>query len=298
MPSWVWIPITIAAAGFQTARNAFQRGLVGEAGPWGATLVRFAFGLPFAAVWLAAATLLDPPQAAVRDFAAFAAACVIGATAQVVATAALLVAMRRASFAIGTAFQQSSLPFSALVGLGVGDTLAPLGWAGVALATVGLAVLSWPKEGAGRDGWSAAAFGLASGAAFAISANAFRVSAHALAPGDPVFGAAASLVVVQILQTVGLGAWLAFRDPAALRAALAAGRRAWGAGFCGAAASIGWFTAVALAPAAAVRAVGVVDMPMAAWAGRRLFAEHLGWRQIFGAVATAAGVVAASLGHS
>ena len=43
----LWIMLTAAAAPLQVARNALQRGLVGDAGPWGATLVRFLFGLPF-----------------------------------------------------------------------------------------------------------------------------------------------------------------------------------------------------------------------------------------------------------
>jgi drug/metabolite transporter (DMT)-like permease len=301
MPAWIWIPITVAAAAFQTARNAFQRDLVASAGPWGATLVRFAFGLPFALAWLAVATVLDAPTAAIVDAPKFLAGSAIGALAQVLATAALLVSMRRASFAIGTTFQQSSLPFSALVGLALGDRLSGLGWAGVAVATIGLAIVSWPQSrGEHREGdsLSAAGFGLAAGAAFGVSINAFRVAAHAAAPADPVFAAAIVVAFVQLLQTVGLGLWLAWRDPRALSSALGAGRRAWGAGFCGAAASIGWFTAVALAPAVAVRAVGVVDIPMAAFAGRRLFAERLGWRGIFGATLTALGVIATAFAIS
>ena len=46
----LWIPITLAAAALQTARNAFQRGLTGALSPLGATYTRFAFGFPFAAV--------------------------------------------------------------------------------------------------------------------------------------------------------------------------------------------------------------------------------------------------------
>jgi len=301
MPSWIWIPITVAAAAFQTARNAFQRDLVASAGPWGATHVRFAFGLPFALAWLAAATVLDAPTAAIIDAPRFLVASAIGALAQVLATASLLVSMRRASFAIGTAFQQSSLPFSALVGLAFGDRLSGLGWTGIAVATIGLAILSWPKRATddrAADSLSAAAFGLGAGAAFGVSINAFRIAAHAVAPADPVFAAALVVAFVQFLQTAGLGLWLGWRDPQALSVALKAGPRAWGAGFCGAAASIGWFTAVALAPAAAVRAVGVVDIPMAAFAGRRLFAERLGWRAIFGAALTALGVIAVAFGIS
>lgn len=57
-------------------------------------------------------------------------------------------------------------------------------------------------------------------------------------------------------------------------------------------------TALALASAAAVRAVGVVDIPMAAIAGRRLFAERLSLRQGIGAVLTALGVAATAFGHA
>ena len=36
----LWIPVTVAAAAFQVARNAAQRSLMGAGGPWGATLVQ------------------------------------------------------------------------------------------------------------------------------------------------------------------------------------------------------------------------------------------------------------------
>ena len=51
-PWWLWIPITIAAAAAQTLRNATQRHLSADLGTLGATLVRFLYGLPFAALWL------------------------------------------------------------------------------------------------------------------------------------------------------------------------------------------------------------------------------------------------------
>ncbi|MFZ5730592.1 MAG: EamA/RhaT family transporter, partial [Pseudomonadota bacterium] len=67
-------------------------------------------------------------------------------------------------------------------------------------------------------------------------------------------------------------------------------------GFCGAAASACWFAALGLAPAGQVRAIGVLELPIAAAAGRRLFQERLGLRQLVGGAATAAGVVLAALG--
>ena len=56
----LWIFLTAAAAPLQVARNALQRGLVGDAGPWGATLVRFLFGLPFSLLIFAVAAFLTP----------------------------------------------------------------------------------------------------------------------------------------------------------------------------------------------------------------------------------------------
>ena len=53
-PPWVWIAATLWAAAAQTMRNAAQRHLSAELGTLGATLVRFLYGVPFAALWLAA----------------------------------------------------------------------------------------------------------------------------------------------------------------------------------------------------------------------------------------------------
>ena len=287
----IWVPATIAASGFQVARNALQRGLMPSTGPWGATLVRFLFGLPFSVVFAGLALRLTP-AARLQFSPAFWEAALTGALAQVLATAALLVAMRRAGFAVGTALQQSSLPLSALVGLAVfHDHLGPLAWTGVVVTTAGLAVLTWPsRESTGPKPISGAAFGLLSGLCFGVSLNAFRHTGLALEPHHPVCSALASVAVVQAVQAACLTAVLAARDRGALRAVVTGWRESLGAGFCGACASAGWFLALALSPAAPVRAVGVIEAPMAALAGRRLFAERLRPRQLLAGVAVLAGV--------
>lgn len=293
MPVWSFIPIAVAAAALQTARNGLQRGLLDDVGPWGATLVRFLFGLPFALAWMAIALFLSSGTAASLGWAFFACAA-IGGIAQILATAAMLIAMRRTSFALGTAFQNASLPLSALAGLAFGDFLNATAWIGIATASLGLAILSWPKGGV-RDGdWSGAAYGLFSGAAFAISANMFREAGHLAAPGHAVLGAAITLSAVQTIQTAMLATYLGAREPQNFRRVLGAWRRSLGAGFFGSAASACWFTALALAPAGAVRAIGVVDMPMAAWAGGKWFHEALSARVWAGGALTAAGVAVAA----
>lgn len=292
----LWIALTIAAAPLQVARNALQRGLVGEAGPWGATLVRFLFGLPFALAIFGVVALATPDADPSFTRRFWIAVCA-GALGQVLATAALLVAMRRTSFAVATFMQQSSLPLAALLGVGVfGDTLSLKAWLGVGITTLGLSVLSWPRSGEGRGVLLGSLLGLASGAAFAVALNAYRHAGLALEPAHPIYAATASVCVAQALQTLGLGAWLAWRRPMALLAVLRAWRQSLGAGFCGAAASACWFSALALAPAGMVRAVGVVEAPIAAAAGRRLFKERLTLRQMLGGAATALGVALTALG--
>ena len=59
----LWILLTTAAAPLQVARNALQRGLIGDAGPWGATLVRFLFGLPFSLALFLVVAVLTPRAA-------------------------------------------------------------------------------------------------------------------------------------------------------------------------------------------------------------------------------------------
>jgi drug/metabolite transporter (DMT)-like permease len=51
-----------------------------------------------------------------------------------------------------------------------------------------------------------------------------------------------------------------------------------------------------MAPAGQVRAVGVIEGPVAAGAARRLFKERLSPLQILGGVATGVGVVMTALG--
>jgi drug/metabolite transporter (DMT)-like permease len=292
----LWIPATIAASAFQVARNALQRGLMPSTGPWGATLVRFLFGLPFSMLFVAAAIWVTPgvqPQFS----RVFWTTAMTGALAQVLATASLLVAMRRAGFAVGTALQQSSLPLSAIVGIIVyHDNLSPWGWIGVAITTAGLIALTWPgRQATGPQPVSGALFGLLSGLCFGFSLNAFRHASLALEPHHPVFSAVASVAVVQAAQAFCLTLYLAVRDRSAIRAVFAGWRESLAAGLCGACASSGWFLALALSPAAPVRALGVIEAPIAAIAARRLFRERLHARQILAGGAVLAGVVLTTL---
>ena len=292
----LWIVLTAAAAPLQVARNALQRGLVGDAGPWGATLVRFLFGLPFSLAIFGVIALMTP-EAAPHPGARFLIAAAAGAVAQVGATAALLMAMRTSGFAVATFMQQSSLPLGALLGFfAFGDRLTAVQWTGLAITSLALLTLSWPERGKATGVRTGSVFGLASGIAFAVALNGYRQAGLSLEPAHPIYSAIATLCIAQMLQSVVMVALLAAISPGALRAVAASWRVSLAAGFFGTAASACWFSALALAPAGQVRAVGVIEGPIAAAAGRRLFKERLSPRQWSGGTLAAAGVVMTALG--
>ena len=292
----LWIPATIAASFFQVGRNALQRGMMASTGPWGATLVRFLFGLPFSILFTAVAVWLVP-NVEPRFTRAFWTAATTGALAQVLATASLLVAMHRAGFAVGTALQQSSLPLAAILGLIVyDDGMSGTAWIGIAVTTAGLAVLTWPtRQATGERPISGALFGLLSGLCFGFSLNAFRHATLALEPEHPAFSALATVMIVQGMQAAVLTLVLVLRDPAAVRAIFRGWRQSVGAGLLGACASAAWFFALALSPAGPVRALGVIEAPIAAIAGHRLFREKLHAKQLVAGLTVIAGVVLTTL---
>ena len=156
-------------------------------------------------------------------------------------------------------------------------------------------MLTWPRHATGPQPLTGALFALLSGLCFGFSLNAFRHAGLALEPHHPIYSAIFSVAAAQGAQAATLLVWLMLRDRKALRAIVAAWRESLAAGFFGACASAGWFIAVTLAPAAPVRALGVVETPLAALAGRRLFRERLHTTQILAGGAVLVGVVLTAL---
>ena len=141
-PWWLWIPITIAAAGAQTLRNATQRHLSTDLGTLGATLVRFLYGLPFATLWLLAVTRVGNYKLPTVDYA-FTGWLVFGALSQIAGTALLLRTMRDRNFTLGVAYSKSEVMQVAVFGFAfLGDPLASTTVAAVVLGTLGVMLLT------------------------------------------------------------------------------------------------------------------------------------------------------------
>ncbi len=298
---WLWIPITVWAALAQTMRNAAQRHLTGELGTLGATLVRFLYGLPFAALWLYgvhAVGRLDLPS----PNAAFAGWVCLGAVSQIGATALLLRVMAERNFTLGVAYSKSEIIQVALFGfLFLGDPITLITALAVVFATLGVLLLS-PAERerpirALLAGWTTrpALLGLASGAGFAFAAVGYRGAALALEHTPFLMAAAYALVSAQILQTVLLGGWLLLRKTDVVVRVLRAWRASLFAGFMGAAASVGWFTAMAIEPLAHVRTLGLVELLFSYAVSRRVFREQFNRRELVGIVLLTLGLVIVTL---
>jgi drug/metabolite transporter (DMT)-like permease len=298
---WIWIPITVCAALAQTLRNAAQRRLTTELGTLGATLVRFLYGLPFAALWLVFVRIWTG-AALPQGNGQFVVWVVLGAVSQIVATAFLLRAMQERSFALGVAYSKTELIQVAIFGLVfLGDTLRTPTVLAVVVGTLGVLLLS-PADPqrplrALLSGWSTrpALFGLASGAGFALASVAFRGAALQL-EAPFVLAAATSLVAALTLQTLLLGGYLAARARPVVYAVLRHWRPSLFAGFMGAAASAGWFTAFAIETAAHVRTLGLSELVFSYAISRRFFRERFTRLERIGMALLVAGLVLVTLG--
>jgi drug/metabolite transporter (DMT)-like permease len=281
--SWLWALFTIIAAFSQTVRNAAQRQLAATLGTVGATHVRFLFGFPFALLFLAG-VLIGSGVGLPRPGLAYWPWVIDGALAQVAATALMLAAMNERSFVVSIAYIKTEPVQVALFGLVLlGDAITP--WLAVAIliATTGVVVMSL-KPGAASGGMRPTLSGLAAGAMFGLSAVGFRGAILSLALPSTLMAATFTLAVGLLLQSVLLSGYLWLRDRAVLSAIMRAWRPSLFAGFMGALASQFWFLAFALATAASVRTLALVEVLFAQAISRFLFKQRTTRREAVGIV--------------
>jgi drug/metabolite transporter (DMT)-like permease len=287
----LWIPATIAASLLQTARNLTQRSLTDVIGVVGATQVRFLFGLPFALLFLALVCLGSGRRPPVIDLGTLGFAF-WGALTQIAATALMLAAMRERSFAVTTAYTKTEPVQVAIFGaLLLGDALTPARFAAIALATLGVVVVSWkPGEKLSRAGLRPAVLGVGAGAFFALSAIGFRGAIQSLPEGGFLIRATTILALGLALQTLVLTLYMLAANRTALILSLRNWRRSLSAGFLGAAASQCWFIGFSLTSAANVRTLALIEVPLAQIASRRIFAEGTSRRELAGMAMIVGGV--------
>ena len=288
----LWVPFTIAGALAQVLRNGAQASLTGRIGTLGATQVRFLFGFPFAALFLVLALWVTGASLP-RFTMAFWGWIGLGAAAQIVATALMLLVMRRRAFGVAYAYIKTEPVLVAAMGVVLlGDHLPPLAWLAIAIVTGGVLTTSVPPRdlrkllGEGRM----IAGGVAAGGLFGLSAIAFRGGIEALEDGGFIIRSLTALVTSLAIQSAMLGIWLALCDRPAFLGSLREWRHSLSAGLLGALASACWFIAFSLTPAANVRTLALIEMPVAALLSRRFTGRQLARHEIAGLAVVTAGV--------
>ncbi len=288
--SWLWAVFTLLAAAGQTARNAMQRELTARLGTVGATHVRFLFGFPFAIVFLAgvlAATgygLPAPPSV-------FWPWVLLGALAQILATALMLAAMNDRSFVVTIAYVKTEAIQAALFGLlFLGDAVTPLMLVAIAVATVGVVLMSFRPGVPVQGGLRPTLLGLASGGMFALSATGYRGAILSLGLPNFVVAATYSLAVGLVLQAALLTLYLSFTQRNVLVAIVRAWRPSLFAGFMGATASQFWFLAFALTSVANVRTLALIEVLFAQAVSYAIFKQTTTSREAVGMTLIVLGV--------
>lgn len=287
---WLWAAFTLIAAAAQTARNAMQRELTATLGTAGATHVRFLFGFPFAVVFLCL-LMLATGQALPRPPLSFWPWIVDGAGAQVAATALMLAAMGERSFVVTIAYIKTEPVQVALFGLIVlGDALTVGMVAAILMATAGVVVMSLKPGDAAVVSPRSTILGLGAGAMFALSAIGYRGAILSLEQPDFVMAATFTLVTGLLLQAVALSLYLVWHYPKVMRDIVAAWRPSMFAGFLGALASQFWFLAFAIATAASVRTLALVEVLFAQAISGVVFGHRTTGREWIGILLIVAGV--------
>lgn len=262
----LWLPVTLAAALFQTWRTALQQRLRGRLSVGTAGFVRYVYAIPVGLALLLGYGAVTGGAVPMPN-AGFLLGCAAGGLAQVAGTSLLIMAFGYRSFAVGTAYAKTDAVQAALVSwLLLGEVLPPLALAGIGVGVAGILLLSLAGQGLDprtllrATTQPAALCGLGAGAGFALAGVGIKAAVIALAAPDPILAALLALVVTNTLQTAMQGAWMAWREPAGLRAAFTGWRSGAWVGALSACGSACWFTGFALAPVALIRTVGQVDV--------------------------------------
>ncbi len=294
----IWLPATLLAALFQAWRTAVQARVRGQLSVNAAGLARYLFGLPVAFVllggWLGTTGQgmphIDPP---------FFGWALLAGIAQIIGTNLLLMAFGYRSFVVGTAYAKTEAIQGALLAIFLlGEHLAPLVWAGIALGVIGVMLIS-ARGGALRLAdvvQPAALCGLGAGLGFALTAICVRRATLGVAGDDRILVALVALVVVMTGQVLMQGCWLLLRERTMLAQLLGSWRISGQVGLLAALGSACWFTGFATAPVALVRTVGQIEIVATLGFGALYLKQALRRGEVAGLALVVAGVALALAG--
>lgn len=301
MPTWV--VATLFAGLFQTWRTALQQKLRGQLSVNAAAVVRYLYGVPVGALFVALYLLLIGGSLSAPSWP-YLLYCVLGGLGQIIGTNLLIMSFGHRGFAVGTAYSKTEAVQAAFLALVfLGESFAPLAWVGIAVSVGGTLYLSLAgrvsslREVLAATVQPSAIYGLGAGLAFALCALAIRAATQTLEGPDATLRALETLVVINMLQTLMQGGWLVATERASIPALFRTWRSSAQVGALSACGSACWFTGFAYAPVALVRAVGQVEILFTLLFSRFFLKERMKRTDIVGALMVVAGVVLVLLGR-
>ncbi len=293
----MWIVITLAATVIQVWRTTMQQRLRTLLSINGAGFVRYAYGAPLAA--LAVVALLTIGGQSWPTIPGRFWWTVTGAgVAQIVGTVALITAFDLRDYALGIVYAKTEVVqvavFSALF---LGEALHLVAWVAIVVCMVGVVLLA--LRGAVPSAASllrqvndpAAIAGIVAGGCFALAAVGIRASSTSLGDAPVVVRAVVTLAVMNTIQTVLNGAYLAVRERAQLRAVVVHWRSSAVVGALSVCGSAGWALAMTIESAAKVRTLGQVELLLTFAVSHRVLRESHVAREYVASALVLAGVL-------
>ncbi|MGB7288036.1 MAG: EamA family transporter [Salaquimonas sp.] len=302
----IWIPITVAAAFMQNIRSATQKHLKGKLKTVGATFVRFGFGMPFAALFVAIMHFgfeMPLPQTN-QNFWFW---VIIAGAMQITAQQFLLNAFSHDSFTVGTAYSRTEAVQAAIIGFVLlGDRISFSAITAIAITVIGVIMLALAKSDMTLAGLlgafksKGAQIGLMAGAGFGLSATSYRGASLALGEGlaEPNFlmQAGFTLLITITMQSAVLFLWMLITDRGEISRIATVWK--WGllAGAAGASASFGWFIGFTLQAASVIKALAQVELLFTYASTIFIFKEKVTRGEIAGCLLIVTGILVLVLG--
>lgn len=282
-----WVLFTLLAVVMQSVRTAGQKQIAKTLSIGATTLVRFLFGLPFAALYCVVLGRYYSIDTINLGTTFYLSASLAG-VAQIGATFCLVKALSIRNFAVGTALAKTEAILTALLGtLFFAEVLTLLGYTSVLVGVAGVLVASnWKITVQDLLENDSIKFGLGAGLGFAMASLWLRDASLSL-NYPPMFSASAVLVYMVSLQTLLCLVWVVWTEAEQLRLIISNYKTALFIGITSVAGSVGWFTAMSLQNAAIVKTLGQTEFVVTLLITYLYFGERISVREYVGIVLVA-----------
>lgn len=300
----VWIGLALGAGALQVLRNALAqrigRNVPHDVNAW----ARFTFNLPFTASLLFMLAIAFGWPVLDGNFWCWTLGC---AVTQTTAHLCFVAALRHLPFQRTVVLHKTEVAMAPLLGvLLFGEFPSAIGWVGIVMCALGAVALNASRPGTAlhdvlrfeRGAWLA----LGSGLGVAVASFSLKEACESFRAANPcgqhvhLQAALHALVHAAWLQSAGLTAWLLCCRRDAFTTVRGRWRECWRFGAASAACSLCWFWAYSLALVAYVKALGQVELVVAALYSHLVLREGGMLRQLPAILLVLGGILVVLLG--